>query len=85
MIDMLCVSGFSRDDEWGYRDIEPKKTSIVSIALVMLKTTGSGNRMATAQKLLLFWRKPAERVMGGHCFGQGGPRPRHIGTGVLSA
>ncbi|KAF9175724.1 hypothetical protein BGX20_001031, partial [Mortierella sp. AD010] len=59
LIDMLCVSGFSRDDEWGYRDIEPKKTSIVSIALVMLKTTGSGNQMATAQKLLLFWRKPA--------------------------
>ncbi|KAF9188706.1 hypothetical protein BGZ51_000380 [Haplosporangium sp. Z 767] len=61
LIDMLCVSGFSRDDEWGYRDIEPKKTSIVSIALVMLKTTGSGNQMATAQKLLLFWRKPARK------------------------
>ncbi|KAG0219435.1 hypothetical protein B0O80DRAFT_53279 [Mortierella sp. GBAus27b] len=61
LIDMLCVSGFSRDDEWGYRDIEPKKTSIVSISLVMLKTTGSGNQMATAQKLLLFWRKPARK------------------------
>ncbi|CAJ0758599.1 20928_t:CDS:2, partial [Entrophospora sp. SA101] len=61
LIDMLCVSGFSRDDEWGYRNIEPLKTSIVSIALVMLKTTGQGNQMATAQKLLLFWRKPARK------------------------
>ncbi|RUP44608.1 hypothetical protein BC936DRAFT_149222, partial [Jimgerdemannia flammicorona] len=59
LIDMLCVSGFSREDEWGYRAVEPQKTSIVSIALVMLKTTGQGNQMATAQKLLLFWRKPA--------------------------
>jgi hypothetical protein len=61
LIDMLCVSGFSRDDEWGYRNIEPQKTSIVSIALVMLKTTGQSNQMATAQKLLLFWRKPARK------------------------
>ncbi|CAI2186540.1 5641_t:CDS:2, partial [Funneliformis geosporum] len=61
LIDMLCVSGFSRDDEWGYRNIEPRKTSIVSIALVMLKTTGQSNQMATAQKLLLFWRKPARK------------------------
>ncbi|GBC17789.2 phosphatase activator [Rhizophagus irregularis DAOM 181602=DAOM 197198] len=61
LIDMLCVSGFSRDDEWGYRNIEPHKTSIVSIALVMLKTTGQSNQMATAQKLLLFWRKPARK------------------------
>ncbi|CAG8433611.1 1191_t:CDS:2 [Ambispora gerdemannii] len=61
LIDMLCVSGFSRDDEWGYRNIEPLKTSIVSIALVMLKTTGQSNQMATAQKLLLFWRKPARK------------------------
>ncbi|CAG8465893.1 4438_t:CDS:2 [Ambispora leptoticha] len=61
LIDMLCVSGFSRDDEWGYRNTEPQKTSIVSIALVMLKTTGQSNQMATAQKLLLFWRKPARK------------------------
>ncbi|RUS17596.1 hypothetical protein BC937DRAFT_89760 [Endogone sp. FLAS-F59071] len=61
LIDMLCVSGFSREDEWGYRAVEPQKTSIVSIALVMLKTTGQGNQMATAQKLLLFWRKPARK------------------------
>ncbi|KAG9304738.1 hypothetical protein G9A89_003912 [Geosiphon pyriformis] len=61
LIDMLCVSGFSREDEWGYRNIEPQKTSIVSIALVMLKTTGQSNQMATAQKLLLFWRKPARK------------------------
>ncbi|OZJ03540.1 hypothetical protein BZG36_04174 [Bifiguratus adelaidae] len=61
LIDMLCVSGFSRDDKWGYRALEPMRTSIVSIALVMLKTTGQANQMATAQKLLLFWRKPARK------------------------
>jgi len=61
LIDMLCVSGFSREDEWGYRAVEPAKTSIVSIGLVMLKTTGNGGQMATAQKLLLFWRKPARK------------------------
>ncbi|CAO3687269.1 unnamed protein product [Umbelopsis vinacea] len=61
LIDMLCDSGFSRDDKWGYRAMEPMKTCIVSIALVMLKTTGPENHMATAQKLLLFWRKPARK------------------------
>lgn len=59
LIDMLCVSGFSKDDEWGYRRMETGRTSIASLSLVMLKTAGDGNQMATAQKLLLFWRKPA--------------------------
>ncbi|KAI0942596.1 hypothetical protein AcW1_003183 [Taiwanofungus camphoratus] len=74
LIDMLCMSGFDRDDEWGYRAMEPSRCCISSIALVLLKTgivhhppgpTGERqvtidyNQMATAQKLLLFWRKPA--------------------------
>lgn len=65
-------SGFDRDDEWGFRALEPSRCCISSIALVLLKTgivhpAASGekqvtidyNQMATAQKLLLFWRKPA--------------------------
>ena len=68
----MC-SGFNRDDEWGYRALEPSRCCISSIALVLLKTgiihaqNEKGERqvtvdyaqMATAQKLLLFWRKPA--------------------------
>ncbi|KAI0773095.1 hypothetical protein BD413DRAFT_539127 [Trametes elegans] len=75
LIDMLCMSGFDRDDEWGYRAMEPSRCCISSIALVLLKTgilhttsptgerqvTVDYNQMATAQKLLLFWRKPARK------------------------
>jgi len=76
LIDMLCMSGFDREDEWGYRAMEPSRCCISSIALVLLKTgivhhppgpTGERqvtidyNQMATAQKLLLFWRKPARK------------------------
>lgn len=88
LIDMLCMSGFDREDEWGYRAMEPNRCCITSIALVLLKTgithpsvareadsaiapdaagrieSNSGvnvnsTQLATAQKLLLFWRKPA--------------------------
>jgi len=75
LIDMLCMSGFDREDEWGFRALEPSRCCISSIALVLLKTgivhhAGGGDtkpvevdyqQMATAQKLLLFWRKPARK------------------------
>ncbi|KAJ7510333.1 hypothetical protein B0H11DRAFT_1958559 [Mycena galericulata] len=73
LIDMLCMSGFDREDEWGFRALEPSRSCISSIALVLLKTGinhSPGNtkpvevdyaQMATAQKLLLFWRKPARK------------------------
>ncbi|KAK7464289.1 hypothetical protein VKT23_006456 [Stygiomarasmius scandens] len=97
LIDMLCMSGFNREDEWGFRALEPSRCCISSIALVLLKTgithhpsspdgaetssstqsngiNGAGAQpqsptrveidyaqMATAQKLLLFWRKPARK------------------------
>lgn len=71
LIDMLCMSGFNRDDKWGYRALEPSRCCITSIALVLLNTgiiAGPGkeakidsNQMMTAQKLLLFWRKPARK------------------------
>lgn len=76
LIDMLCMSGFDRDDEWGFRACEPTRNLIASMALVLLKTgiihpgqPGApegithpiidDKQMSTAQKLLLFWRKPA--------------------------
>ncbi|GAA5872313.1 hypothetical protein JCM3774_003342 [Rhodotorula dairenensis] len=105
LIDMLCMSGFEREDSWGYRALEPNRCCIASIALVLLKTgithtpttttrdsesvadrpasptsqvglmtssedahaaaTGGvqvdAQQLATAQKLLLFWRKPARK------------------------
>ncbi|VDB98232.1 unnamed protein product [Peniophora sp. CBMAI 1063] len=72
LIDMLCMSGFDREDTWGFRSMEPNRCCISSIALVLLKTgiTHPPNnepvsvdytQMATAQKLLLFWRKPARK------------------------
>lgn len=69
----LFSSGFNREDEWGYRALEPMRCCISSIALVLLKTGiihhPNGEKpvevdytqMTTAQKLLLFWRKPAVR------------------------
>jgi len=74
---MDANSGFDRDDEWGFRAMEPSRCCISSIALVLLKTgivhhpagpngdkpvTVDYNQMTTAQKLLLFWRKPAVRI-----------------------
>lgn len=73
LTDLWVYSGFDRDDEWGYRALEPSRCCISSIALVLLKTgithstSATGERdvkvdysqMGTAQKLLLFWRKPA--------------------------
>ncbi|SPC64037.1 related to WHI2 - growth regulation protein [Ustilago sp. UG-2017b] len=97
LIDMLCMSGFDREDTWGFRALEPNRCCITSIALVLLKTgiTHAGEleaeginsenvgaseyhdlsgqtsmmsnmrvdhqQLATAQKLLLFWRKPARK------------------------
>ncbi|KAK9462169.1 uncharacterized protein V1516DRAFT_298218 [Lipomyces oligophaga] len=72
LLDMLCSSGFTITDEWGFREREPGKTIISSLALVRLlatvpspatssspSTSVSPNPMA--QKLLLFWRKPARK------------------------
>jgi hypothetical protein len=60
-------SGFNHDDHWGHRAGEPNKAVICSIALARLRTDIKGNDAANsnavgmAQKLLLFWRKPARR------------------------
>lgn len=59
-------SGFNHDDRWGHRGGEPNKAVICSIALARLRTDIKGNDLNSnavgmAQKLLLFWRKPARR------------------------
>lgn len=66
LIEMLTAGGFNHDDHWGHRANEPNKAVICSLALARLRTDIRGGDMANnavgmAQKLLLFWRKPARR------------------------
>ncbi|GAB1204566.1 hypothetical protein APSETT445_003222 [Aspergillus pseudonomiae] len=66
LIEMLTAGGFDRDDRWGHRAPEPNKAVICSLALAKLRTDIRGdipnnNAVGMAQKLLLFWRKPARR------------------------
>ncbi|KAF2484459.1 hypothetical protein BDY17DRAFT_128751 [Neohortaea acidophila] len=70
LIEMLTAGGFDHADIWGHRAAEPNKAVICSIALARLRTdirgsdaggAASGNAVGMAQKLLLFWRKPARR------------------------
>ncbi|KAJ6437853.1 GNAT family acetyltransferase [Purpureocillium lavendulum] len=66
LIEMLTAGGFNHDDRWGHRAGEPNKAVICSLALARLRSDIRGNDMGTsavgmAQKLLLFWRKPARR------------------------
>lgn len=56
LIDMLCDAGFKREDRWGHRALEPMRTCVTSTSLVLIDMT---EKVATAQKLLLFWKKPA--------------------------
>ncbi|KAL5612412.1 hypothetical protein BROUX41_000061 [Berkeleyomyces rouxiae] len=62
----LYSRGFDHDDRWGHRAGEPNKTVICSLALARLRSDIRGNDVGNnavgmAQKLLLFWRKPARR------------------------
>ncbi|KJR85187.1 uncharacterized protein SPSK_08645 [Sporothrix schenckii 1099-18] len=66
LIEMLTAGGFDHDDAWGHRAGEPNKAVICSLALARLRSDIRGNEMSSnavgmAQKLLLFWRKPARR------------------------
>ncbi|GAB1315894.1 hypothetical protein MFIFM68171_06104 [Madurella fahalii] len=66
LIEMLTAGGFNHDDRWGHRAREPNKAVICSLALARLRSDIRGNDMGSnavgmAQKLLLFWRKPARR------------------------
>ena len=65
-ISLTFLSGFNHDDRWGHRANEPNKAVICSVALARLRTDIRGNDLSSnavgmAQKLLLFWRKPARR------------------------
>ena len=66
----MLLSGFYNEDTWGHRASEPQKAVICSLALARLRTDIKGNdstlannssTVGMAQKLLLFWRKPARR------------------------
>ncbi|KAK7931786.1 general stress response protein Whi2 [Apiospora marii] len=66
LIEMLTAGGFNHDDRWGHRAGEPNKAVVCSLALARLRSDIRGNDMNSnavgmAQKLLLFWRKPARR------------------------
>ncbi|KAK2001252.1 stress response protein Whi2 [Colletotrichum falcatum] len=66
LIEMLTAGGFNHDDNWGHRAGEPNKAVVCSLALARLRSDIRGNEMGSnavgmAQKLLLFWRKPARR------------------------
>ncbi|KZF26363.1 hypothetical protein L228DRAFT_10917 [Xylona heveae TC161] len=66
LIEMLTAGGFNHDDRWGHRAGEPNKAVVCSLALARLRTDIKGHdmnshAMGMAQKLLLFWRKPARR------------------------
>lgn len=66
LIEMLTAGGFDHEDKWGHRAGEPNKAVICSLALARLRSDINGNEMGSnavgmAQKLLLFWRKPARR------------------------
>ncbi|KAF7512392.1 hypothetical protein GJ744_001327 [Endocarpon pusillum] len=66
LIEMLTAGGFEHEDCWGHRAGEPNKAVICSLALARLRTDIKGdltgnNAVGMAQKLLLFWRKPARR------------------------
>ncbi|KAI1823804.1 hypothetical protein F4861DRAFT_531374 [Xylaria intraflava] len=66
LIEMLTAGGFNHDDRWGHRAGEPNKAVVCSLALARLRSDIRGNEMGNnavgmAQKLLLFWRKPARR------------------------
>ncbi|KAG0740119.1 hypothetical protein G6F57_010807 [Rhizopus arrhizus] len=61
LIGLLCQAGFSKEDHWAHREVEPNRTCVNSMSLVALKSTGTDQIDNTAQKLLLFWRKPARK------------------------
>ncbi|KAG7101145.1 WHI2-like protein P4H10.16c like [Verticillium longisporum] len=66
LIEMLTAGGFNHDDSWGHRAGEPNKAVVCSLALARLRSDIRGSEMGSnavgmAQKLLLFWRKPARR------------------------
>ncbi|KAJ2448876.1 hypothetical protein GGF42_004959 [Coemansia sp. RSA 2424] len=61
LIDMLCLAGFPRDARWGCRRVEPSKTSVTSLLTVPLDESADQSRMIAAQKLLLFYKKPARK------------------------
>ncbi|KAK9470472.1 uncharacterized protein V1510DRAFT_423012 [Dipodascopsis tothii] len=89
LVEMLCSSGFQASDTWGFRERELNKTVISSLALVRLLATDETDAKddkvpqmnAMAQKLLIFWRKPARKCWWDQLVVDGldQPDPAHVG------
>lgn len=43
LMDMLCNSGFSHEEEWGHRSLEPDKTVIFSLTLARLNNNSTSS------------------------------------------
>ncbi|KAJ1921674.1 hypothetical protein H4219_000406 [Mycoemilia scoparia] len=61
LIEMLCVSGFTRDAQWGCRIVEPNRNSLTSLSMVRLREPETQVQSVANQKLLLFYKKPARK------------------------
>jgi hypothetical protein len=59
LMDLLCQAGFTKQDRWGHRWMEPNKTCISSLSVAPIQYH---NRVFVGQKLMMFWRKPAVSI-----------------------
>ncbi|KAI8337078.1 hypothetical protein BC941DRAFT_353383 [Chlamydoabsidia padenii] len=61
LVTMLCEAGFNRDDQWGFRALDPKRTVLTSLSLCCLTTSDPSHHMDILQRFMLFWKKPARK------------------------
>ncbi|KAI8081752.1 uncharacterized protein BX664DRAFT_341200 [Halteromyces radiatus] len=61
LISVLYEAGFDYQDQWAYRDLEPKRTCVMSVSLSHLNVTGSNRRADILKRLMMFWKKPARK------------------------
>lgn len=48
LTEMLCSSGFSCDDTWGFRDLEPNRAVVTSLSLTRLQTDAKKDPVESA-------------------------------------
>ncbi|KAI8873339.1 hypothetical protein GQ42DRAFT_35192 [Ramicandelaber brevisporus] len=61
LMDMLRASGFNNDSVWGCRRREPERSVLTSLVFMPFRATGETQQILAAQKLVLFWKKPARK------------------------
>lgn len=62
LIEMLCSTGFSMDETWGYRQMEPNKTVISSLALVRLRTDNNSKTQKPSANLSPSTSLPTDEI-----------------------